>query len=131
LISKKLFLYSDVIQKAPRKGVRTWVRGTVKNINTQILFHCQVYSNCQARLIALGADDATLQQYCELKKEDIKASTAILTPNTPGSTSLQLSWIWHDVTCHILPAVDAELPATDATTILECIEHCYSLHWLY
>lgn len=121
LISEKSFLYSDVIRKAPRKGVRTRARGTVKNINTQISLHCQVYSNCRSRLIVLGADDATLQQYRELKKEDIKASTAILTPNTPGSTSLQLSWIWHDVTRHIIPGADVELPETDAATILECM----------
>jgi hypothetical protein len=121
LISHKSFLYSDVIRKAPRKGVRTRTRGTIKGINTQISLHCQVYSHCRSRLIALGADDETISQFRELRKEDINASTAILTPNTPGSTSLKLSWIWHDVSRHILPAVDAELPATDAATILECM----------
>jgi len=121
LISEKSFLYSDVIRKAPRKGVRTRTRGTIKGINTQISLRCQVYSNCRSRLLALGADDETMNQFRDMKKEDIKASTAILTPNTPGSTTLHLSWIWHDVTRHILPAVDAELPTTDAATILECM----------
>ena len=40
LISDKSFLYSDVIRKAPRKGVRTRIRGTIKGINTQISLHC-------------------------------------------------------------------------------------------
>ena len=131
LISEKSFLYSDVICKAPQKGVRTHARGTIKGINSQISLHCQVYSHCWSRLIELGADDETMTQFRELKKEDIRASTAILTPNTPGSTSLQLSWIWHDVTWHILSAVDAKLPTTDAATILECMSSSCSSHYSF
>jgi len=86
----------------------------------RISFHSQVYSRCRARLILLGADAATLQQFRELKKQDIKASTAILTPNEAGSTALELSWIWHDVARHILPRADADLSDNPAT-ILECI----------
>ena len=128
LISHKSFLYSDVICKAPQKGVRTCTRGTIKGINTQISLHCQVYSHCHSWLIDLGADDETMNEFRDLKQEDVNASTAILTPNTPGSTSLKLSWIWHDVTRHILPAVDAELPPTDAATILECMPSFDPLH---
>lgn len=120
LIAEKSFQYSDVIRKAPRKGVRTRSRGTIKGINTQISLHCQVYTHCRSRLIDLHADTPTLQQFRELKKEDIKASTAILNPNVAGSTTLQLSWIWQDTRRHILP-VDADIIATDAATILECM----------
>ena len=69
-----------------------------------------------------------MTQFWDLKKEDINTSTAILTPNTPGSTSLQLSWIWYDVSWHILPAMDAELPSADAATILECMPSCDPSH---
>ena len=131
LISKKSFLYSDVICKAPWKGVRTHARGTIKGINSQISLCCQVYSHCQSRLIDLGANDETMTQFRELKKEDIRASTAILTPNTPRSTSLQLLWIWHDVTWHILSAVDAKLPTTDAATSLECMSSSCSSHYSF
>ena len=124
LIAEKSFHYSDILCKAPRKGVRMHARGTVKGINTQISFHCQVYSHCQACLIQLGANDLTLQSFRELKKEDIKASTVVLIPNTRGSTALKLSWIWTDVRQHVLPDLDAEPPALDATTILECM--CFS-----
>jgi hypothetical protein len=120
LIAEKSFQYSDVIRKAPRKGVRTRARGTLKAINTQISFHCQVYSNCRERLIQLGADELTMQSFRELRKEDVKASTAVLKPNTRGSTTLKLSWIWTDVRRHILSDPDAELTASDAATILEC-----------
>jgi len=76
-------------------------------------------------MVNLGADQGTLQEFRELKKEDIKASTAILKPNTPGSTTLHLSWIWHDMTGHILPGADADLSSTDAETILECMSPSY------
>ena len=130
LIAEKSFHYSDILRKAPRKGVRTRARGTVKGINTQISFHCQVYSHCRARLIQLGVDAPTLLRFRELKKEDIKASTAVLTPNTRGSTALKLSWIWTDVSRHVLPAPDAEIVASDAATILECMwcSPCSSCH---
>ena len=121
LIVEKSFQYSDVLRNAPRKGVKTRARGTIKGINIQISLHCQVYSHCRSRLIDLGADAPTLQQFRKLTQEDIKASTAILNPNVAGSTTLQLSWIWQDVRRHILPAADAEIVATDAATILECM----------
>ena len=120
LIAEKSFQYSDVLRKASRKGVRTHARGTLKGINTQISFHCQVYSHGRTRLIELGADELTLRTFRELKKEDVKASTAVLKPNARGSTALKLSWIWTDITRHVLPDPDAELPASDAATILEC-----------
>ena len=126
LIAKKSFQYSDVIWTAPRKSFCNHARAAVKDLNIQISFHCQVYSQCCSRLVRLGADQATLQQFQVLKKDDIKLSTAILTPNTPGATSIKLSWIWHAVTRRILPAADADADAdgdqahTNPATILEC-----------
>ena len=120
LIAEKSFQYSDLIRGAPRKRVITRARGTVKGINMRISFHSQVYSQCRSRLIQLGADTPTLQQFRELKRQDIRASTAILTPNEAGSTTLELSWIWHNVARHILPRADADFSDNPAT-ILECI----------
>ncbi|KAF9492498.1 hypothetical protein BDN71DRAFT_1396630, partial [Pleurotus eryngii] len=31
----------------------------------------------------------------ELSKADIKSNTYVVNPNQPGSTTLNLSWIWH------------------------------------
>jgi len=121
LIAEKSFFYSDVIRKASHKGIKTRARGSVKGINTQISWHCQVYSHCRSCLIELGADEKTLQHFRELKKDDVSASTAILKPNATGSTSLKLSWIWADVTRHILQDGDAEPMDADPATILECM----------
>jgi hypothetical protein len=35
-----------------------------------------------------------LDKYKILLKEHLKSSTALLNPNQPGSTRIQLSWIW-------------------------------------
>lgn len=120
LIAEKSFQYSHIIRVAPTKGVKTRARGTVKGLNMKIAFHCEVYSQCRSRMIVLGADDRTLRQFRELQKEHIKASTAILNPNIRGSTTLQLSWIWHEVAGDILPGADAQISADNAAAILEC-----------
>ena len=87
LIAEKSFHYSDLICTVPRKSVRTKAKSSLKAINLQIYFHCQVYSWYQLHFIHLGANLVTLQQFWELKKQDIKASTEILTPNESGSTT--------------------------------------------
>ncbi|KAH9474324.1 hypothetical protein JR316_0012782 [Psilocybe cubensis] len=108
LIAEKSFQYSNVICKAPRKGVRTRSRAKIDDMNHQITFYSQLYTECWARLILLGADNATLQKFQVLKKEDVKTSTAILDPNTPGSTRVQLSWIWHTAIQRLGPNIIAE-----------------------
>ncbi|KIM39386.1 hypothetical protein M413DRAFT_74977, partial [Hebeloma cylindrosporum] len=128
LIAEKSFQYSDVMRKAPRKGIITRARGTLKGINSQISWHCQVYSHCRDRLIALGADAEVLQEFCELKKEHVNASTAILKPNARGSKKLKLSWIWASVRRHVISGADDEVPAeADAAAILESVKR---VHWL-
>ena len=46
-------------------------------------------------MVALKCGQTLLGQYQVLTRQDLKSSTAILDPNQPGSTSLNLSWIWH------------------------------------
>jgi hypothetical protein len=57
-------------------------------------------------LLALNADAETLTMFWHLSKDDLHASTAILKLNVPGSTTLWLSWIWHNA--HIWTGVFAE-----------------------
>ncbi|KAF9546258.1 hypothetical protein CPC08DRAFT_649119 [Agrocybe pediades] len=62
-----------------------------------------MYTRCRRKMIKLNADpDKTNNVFRELTKEDVKASTAILKPNIPGSTKLKLSWIWHSVRKHLM-----------------------------
>jgi hypothetical protein len=94
LIAEKSFQYSHVIRVSPRKHVNTQSRAAVKRLNLQISLQCRLYTRCRSRLIQLGADPATLAPFQNLTPADVKASTAIVNPNEPGSTRLKLSWIW-------------------------------------
>lgn len=118
LIAEKSFQYSHVNRVAPRKSVKTRSRAVVKKLNHQIASHCRVYSRCRSCLITLGADHLTLSRLRILKPDDIKASTAILNPNEPGSTSIKLPWIWQTAKRHQLG-----LLATNAGIADECDEN--------
>ena len=94
LIAEKSFQYSHVIQAAPRKGVRTRAQTKVKELDHKIALQAQIYSHCRSCLLALGCDAEMLQLFQPLNKDDLRASTAVLNPNSPGSTNLRLSWLW-------------------------------------
>ena len=93
-IADKSFQYSHVIRVAPKKGVRTRARATIAKLNHVIAYQSRVYARCRAAMARLGADDPTLNRFQILLKEHVRSSSALLNPNEPGSTRLQLSWIW-------------------------------------
>ena len=72
----------------------------MKKINLQISIHCRLYTQCRAQLIKLGASQDQMIHFKVLTVNDIKASTAIVNPNEPGSTQLKLSWIWQSASGH-------------------------------
>lgn len=94
LIADKSFQYSHVIRQTSHAGVRTRSRTNIINLNKEISLHCRMYSHCHAKMVMLNADAETMSLFQPLTRDDIKASTAILSPNTPSSTKLKLSWIW-------------------------------------
>lgn len=94
VIAEKSFQYSHVIRVAPKKGVRTRARATIATLNHRISYLGRVYGSSRAAMVKLAASPATLREYQTLLPEHMKSSTAILSPNEPGSTRVQLSWIW-------------------------------------
>ena len=110
-IADKSFQYSHVIRVAPRKGVRTRARTAIAKLNCLITYYSHVYSQCRAAIVRLGADNTTLDKYKILHKDDVKSSTALLNPNEPGSTRIQLSWIWQTSPCG---------HGSQQTTFMEC-----------
>ena len=93
-IADKSFQYSHVICPAPRKAVNTRACMAISKLNCLITFYSRVYGQCHTAMARLGADNSILDTYQILCKEDLKSSTALLSPNEPGSTRLRLSWIW-------------------------------------
>lgn len=123
LIADRSFQFSHVIRKAPRKGVRTRARTTTNDLAKDVSLHARMYSRCRSRLQALGCDEETLRTFKILTKDDLKASTAIINANLPGSTSLRLSWIWQQRKINAGALWDTDvIPETDADagSILEC-----------
>lgn len=122
LIAEKSFQYSHVIRVAPRKAVNTRSRAEVKKINLEISVQCRLYSHCRSRLMKLGASPETVDRFKVLTIEDIKASTAIVNPNEPGSTQLKLSWIWQYAGGHRWGLADANAGAggNAVHNVIEC-----------
>ena len=56
-------------------------------ITDQVAHYSKVYCRAWAALVQLEADETTLNKFKVLTREDVKASTAILDPNIPGSSS--------------------------------------------
>jgi len=93
-IAQKSFQYSHVLHSAPSKGARTRSRTAITRITDHVSHYSKVYCRARAALARLGADETTLTKFKVLTRDDVKASTAILDPNMPGSSSIRLSWIW-------------------------------------
>lgn len=93
-VAEKSFQYCHVLRNAPTTEIRTRTRSVITKINDRIAHCCRVYGRARAALVRLNADEAKLNKYLVLSKDDVRASTAILKPNAPGSSSLRLSWIW-------------------------------------
>jgi hypothetical protein len=116
LIAEKSFQYSHVIRVSPRKGVNTHSRGTVKRLNLQISIQCRLYTQCRSCLLKLGADPVTMYRFQTLTIDDVKASTAIVNPNEPGSTRIKLSWIWESAGGHRLGLASGSTGSTGTET---------------
>ena len=105
-VAEKSFQFSHVLRAAPSKGVRTRSRGMITKLNERISLWCRIYGRAQTAMVRLGADNKLLDKYHTLRKEDVRASTAIVNPNIPGSSSVKLSWIWQTQTHGVGPAPD-------------------------
>lgn len=113
LIAEKSFQFSHVIRVAPRKGVTTRSRAAVKKLNNKIAGHCRLYARCRSRLVTLGANISILSRLKVLTPSDVKASTAVLNPNEPGSTRVKLSWIWQTTSRHIYGLPEMFVPSAE------------------
>ena len=133
LIAEKSFQFSHLIRVAPRKAVATRSRAAVTKLNQEIALHCRMYTRCRSRIVVLGADPSTLSRLQILSLNDIRASTAIVNPNEPGSSSIKLSWIWQSAGGHRFGLAGADTGADpDAgNRVLECERIIYDIGCKY
>ena len=93
-IAHKSFLYRHKVRKASSYAQRNRAYDDVRTYSTLISYHADVYSACWRTLVALRANEETLEKYKILKKEDLKVDTAVVNPNERGQRNYQMSWIW-------------------------------------
>ena len=137
LIAEKSFQFSHLIRVAPRKAVATRSRAAVTKLNQEIALHCRMYTRCRSRIVVLGADPSTLSRLQILSLNDIRASTAIVNPNEPGSSSIKLSWIWQSAGGHRFGLAGADTGADTGADpdagnrVLECERIIYDIGCKY
>lgn len=93
-VADRSFQYSHIIRKAPTKGIKTRARSKAISQAVHLTDLARQYNRSRDTMQGLGASDADLKRYQRLEKSDLKASTAMLNPNMPGSTTQRVGWIW-------------------------------------
>jgi hypothetical protein len=114
-VAEKSFQYSHVMRGTHSKGIRTRSRAVIGKASDRISHYCRVYTRARAAMVRLGADERTLNTFQVLSREDVKASTAILNPNTMGSSAIKLSWIWE---------IKAKTAGSTPDAMRECRSDC-------
>ncbi|PPQ86478.1 hypothetical protein CVT26_011993 [Gymnopilus dilepis] len=123
IVADLSFQFSAVLRKSPRQSARGAAQKRVKHMQHELTHHARIYTICRRRLQELGCPEDFLRHFKELRRSDLKASTEILQPNMPGSTNIQLPWIWHTgrfFTMQDQAWADDMAASTDTATLLEC-----------
>ena len=94
IIAEKSMLYSHTLRGAGRQLIKTRSRDRINTLNKKRSDLVYAYARCRHAMMTLN-DDTILRKFKELSKADIKSNTYVVNPNQPGSTTLNLSWIWH------------------------------------
>lgn len=113
-VADRSFQYSHIIRKAPTKGVKTRARTKAISQAVHLTDLARQYNRSRDTMQRLGASDQDLKRYQKLEKSDLKASTAILNPNMPGSTTRKVGWIWQVG----IDAADSPAAVTECTSIV-------------
>jgi hypothetical protein len=135
LIADKSFHYSHILRLASRQSMRSRARGKIAILNAEISLCCHAYTRCRTAMVRLQVPENMMRRYLVLTKSDIKASSALLDPNKPGSSTLRLSWIWQTQT----PGQSSTTEAVIECTFRFMISYVYNIqpamtvqrvHWL-
>jgi hypothetical protein len=93
LIEKAVLFRNDVrYATSHAKKTRAWDK--VHAVNVTLARHVAIYRKCRQAMVHLGADDDRLEIYQPLNKDDLKATTSVLDPNSRGLRYEGLAWFW-------------------------------------
>lgn len=112
IIADLSFQYSHVVRGQHRQSTRSQAQKRIKALHHTLTMRARTYAHSRSRLIALNCDQPFLRAFRELTKEHLKASTAVLNPNIPGSSSVQLPWIWQTGRWYLVGSVTQSATGT-------------------
>ena len=99
---KSLLFRSKVRYSKNQKGkTRAWKE--VAQSAGRVMKHVASYQRAQRALGRLGADEGILEQYQDIKKDDLKISSDMVEENRIGQRNHTLAWFWR-----LGPQTDAE-----------------------
>ncbi|KAG2111303.1 uncharacterized protein F5147DRAFT_573626, partial [Suillus discolor] len=120
-LGDKAVLFCNTVRsaKSQASSTRAWTR--VRSVETAVNLNASIYSKCQSQLAKLSDHDL-LKKYIPLKKDDLKASSAVADPNARGQRDTTLSWFW-SLDCLVLPDISGR-PVPHVLIIV------YRVNWL-
>jgi hypothetical protein len=93
-IGKKSFLFRTKLRKSKSKvsKLRSW--DSIHLVDKSVRHHAKIYARARQAMVRLGATSELLSKFHILKKDHLKASTAIMDPNARGQRNSSLAWFW-------------------------------------
>jgi hypothetical protein len=94
-LGHKAYLFRSNVRlaKSQKQKTRAWVN--IHSIDKSVQKHARIYSRARKALVHLGATKAVLSRYQTLRKDHLKATTALMEQNIPGQRNKKLAWFWN------------------------------------
>lgn len=93
-IGHKSFVYRKRVRAATNYAKRNRAYAQVRTLDQTVSHWADVYKACREAMVALGAEDKTLDIYRVLEKSDLVTDTTVMDPNARGQKTKKMSWIW-------------------------------------
>ena len=93
-LGHKAVLYRTKVRTAKTSMDKTRIWDDIKAITSKVNQHIRAYKRARRALGHLGADNATLKQYQELRTEHLKLNADITEENRVGQRNDVLPWFW-------------------------------------
>ena len=92
-LGDKAIIFRNTVRSAKSQASSTRAWTQVRSVEIAVNVSASVYSKCRSQLAKLPGHDL-LSKYLPLRKEDLKASSAVADPNARGQRDSTLPWFW-------------------------------------
>ena len=92
-LGDKAVIFRNTVRSAKSQASSTRAWTQVRSVEMAVNLNASIYSKCRSQLANLPDHDL-LNKYLPLKKEHLKASSAVADPNARGQRDTTLAWFW-------------------------------------